>query len=87
MLAYDNNNERYVVKLEEKPVLDFEFSDDSFFRVDFEEKIDFIPVEVSFVYKDPKGQQKINAYLVKVEYLPKNKNRSFGRYKCTYEEI
>ena len=87
MFKKDNKTELYIVELTKKPVLNFEFSDDAFFRVDFEEKIDFIPVEVSFVYKDSKGQRSINAYLIKTEYLPKNRNRSFGRYKCTYQEI
>ena len=68
MLKKSNKTKLYeVIKLAEKPVLDFEFSDDAFFRVDFKEESDYIPIRANFVYKDSKGQQEINAYLVKVK--------------------
>ncbi|MDA3053232.1 hypothetical protein OFO01_07290 [Campylobacter sp. JMF_01 NE2] len=87
MITYNNNNECYVVELEEKPVLDFEFSVDSYFRIDFEEKVEFIPIMAVFVSNDTEGHKEITGSLVKVEYMPKNSSRSFGKYRCKYEQF
>ena len=90
MIEKDSQTGFYVFELEKSPVLDFEFSDDSYFRVDFDEEIDFIPVEARFVYNDLQGKNSIDAYLVRVEYRNKNTNNSFGKsgkYRCKYSEF